>query len=247
MQGLQSIRSCNFFRLQRAASRKSVPGLQLASPATRHADCLAFVMAASKVSAKNAIDALRTAARECRACPLWRDATQTVFGEGPGNAICMLVGEQPGDVEDVEGRPFVGPAGAVLDRALRDAGLDRARLYVTNAVKHFKWEPRGKRRMHKTPAQQEIDACHQWLEREVAAIGPRLVIGLGGTAARALFGRIVKLGEHRGRIVEMKDLPAMMVTVHPSYILRVPTADRNSTYDTFVADLKVAARFLQEG
>jgi DNA polymerase len=204
-------------------------------------------MAAGKNIAKDAIEALRTAARECRACPLWRNATQTVFGEGPGNARCMLVGEQPGDAEDVEGKPFVGPAGAVLDRALTDAGLDRTRLYVTNAVKHFKWEPRGKRRMHKTPAQQEIDACHRWLEREVGTIAPALIVGLGGTAARALFGRIVKLGEHRGRIVEREDFPALMVTVHPSYILRVPPEDRNEAYRAFVADLKVAARFLHAG
>jgi DNA polymerase len=198
-------------------------------------------------NATDPLASLREAAAGCKACPLWKHATQTVFGEGGSNARCMLVGEQPGDQEDMQGRPFVGPAGAVLDRALKDAGLDRARLYVTNAVKHFKWEPRGKRRMHKTPAQQEIDACHQWLERELAAVRPDLVIGLGGTAARALFGRAVKLGDHRGRIIAGDAIPALLVTVHPSFILRVPPEDRDAAYGAFVADLEVAARFLLPG
>jgi uracil-DNA glycosylase len=192
------------------------------------------------------IESLRENAADCKACPLWKHATQTVFGEGPGSAKCMLVGEQPGDQEDLAGRPFVGPAGAVLDRALTEADLERGRLYVTNAVKHFKWEPRGKRRMHKTPAQQEIEACHQWLERELATVRPDLVIGLGGTAARALFGRIVKLGETRGRIIASSGLPALMVTVHPSYILRVPAEDRDTAYGQFVSDLKLASRFLRD-
>jgi DNA polymerase len=192
----------------------------------------------------DAIEALREDASDCKACPLWKHATQTVFGEGKATARCMLVGEQPGDQEDLEGRPFVGPAGAVLDRALREAGLDRAKLYVTNAVKHFKWEPRGKRRMHKTPAQQEIDACHRWLERELATVQPDLVVALGGTAARALFGRVVKLGETRGRIITGGAIPALLVTVHPSYILRVPSQDRDAAYAALVADLEVAAAYL---
>src|SRR4051812_46137149 len=141
------------------------------------------------------LQALREAAAGCTACPLWKNATQTVFGEGSSGARCMLVGEQPGDQEDRRGHVFVGPAGAVLDRALKAAGLDRASLYITNAVKHFKWEPRGKRRLHKTPVQREIEACHQWLERELATVGPDLVIALGATAARALLGRPVKLGD----------------------------------------------------
>lgn len=194
---------------------------------------------------QHAIAELRDEASDCKACPLWKHATQTVFGEGKPTASCMLVGEQPGDQEDLAGRPFVGPAGAVLDRALKEAGLDRAGLYVTNAVKHFKWEPRGKRRMHKTPAQQEIDACHQWLERELATVQPKLVVALGGTAARALFGRIVKLGETRGRIIPGNALPALLVTVHPSYVLRVPSMNRDAAYRQFVDDLKVAARYLQ--
>jgi uracil-DNA glycosylase family protein len=201
-------------------------------------------MAPRTQTARDSIEALRDDASDCKACPLWKHATQTVFGEGKASARCMLVGEQPGDQEDLQGRPFVGPAGAVLDRALKEAGLDRSRLYVTNAVKHFKWEPRGRRRMHKTPAQQEIEACRQWLERELATVRPDLVVALGGTAARALVGRVVKLGEQRGRIITGGDIPALLVTVHPSYILRVPPQDRDDTYDAFVADLKVAADFL---
>jgi uracil-DNA glycosylase family protein len=203
-------------------------------------------MAPRTQTARDSIEALRDDASDCKACPLWKHATQTVFGEGKASARCMLVGEQPGDQEDLQGRPFVGPAGAVLDRALKEAGLDRSRLYVTNAVKHFKWEPRGRRRMHKTPAQQEIEACRQWLERELATVRPNLVVALGGTAARALVGRVVKLGEQRGRIITGGDIPALLVTVHPSYILRVPPQDRDDTYDAFVADLKVAADFLAQ-
>jgi uracil-DNA glycosylase len=203
-------------------------------------------MATRTQTARDSIEALRDDASDCKACPLWKHATQTVFGEGKASARCMLVGEQPGDQEDLQGRPFVGPAGAVLDRALKEAGLDRSRLYVTNAVKHFKWEPRGRRRMHKTPAQQEIEACRQWLERELATVRPDLVVALGGTAARALVGRVVKLGEQRGRIITGGDIPALLVTVHPSYILRVPPQDRDDTYDAFVADLKVAADFLAQ-
>lgn len=203
-------------------------------------------MAPRTQTARDSIEALRDDASDCKACPLWKHATQTVFGEGKASARCMLVGEQPGDQEDLQGRPFVGPAGAVLDRALKEAGLDRSRLYVTNAVKHFKWEPRGRRRMHKTPAQQEIEACRQWLERELATVRPDLVVALGGTAARALVGRVVKLGEQRGRIITGGDIPALLVTVHPSYILRVPPQDRDDTYNAFVADLKVAADFLAQ-
>jgi len=188
--------------------------------------------------------ALRTQSRDCKACDLWRNATQTVFGEGDPAARVMLVGEQPGDVEDVKGRPFVGPAGVILDRALADAGLDRGKLYITNAVKHFKWELRGKRRLHKTPAQQEIEACHRWLEGELAAIEPGLVVCLGGTAARALTGRTVKLGVMRGRIFERESGHALLLTVHPSYILRLRDRARNDAYDALVTDLKIATGFL---
>jgi uracil-DNA glycosylase len=170
------------------------------------------------------LDRLRTDARHCTACPLWRTATQTVFGEGAGDARVVLVGEQPGDAEDREGRPFVGPAGTVLDRALVEAGLSRDSLYVTNAVKHFKWEARGKRRIHKTPAQRELEACRQWLERELDVIKPALVVALGNTAAKALLGPRTTLRETRGRIIEGS--PAMLVTVHPSFILRAPDGAR---------------------
>ncbi|MFL6581563.1 MAG: UdgX family uracil-DNA binding protein [Burkholderiales bacterium] len=194
---------------------------------------------------KSELDELKAQAKHCTACPLWRNATQTVFGEGDARARAILVGEQPGDAEDLKGHPFIGPAGAILDRALVDAGLDRAELYVTNAVKHFKWEPRGKRRMHKTPAQQEIEACRQWLDREIETIKPDLIIGLGATAARALTGRAVKLGELRGKIIRRENEPSLLFTVHPSYVLRVPPPGRDPAYHGLVGDLKVAAGYLQ--
>ncbi|MGZ5037474.1 MAG: UdgX family uracil-DNA binding protein [Usitatibacter sp.] len=190
------------------------------------------------------IEALREAARGCRACPLWQNATQTVFGEGSARAKVMLVGEQPGDVEDREGHPFVGPAGRILDKALADAGLERSRLYVTNAVKHFKWEPRGKRRLHKTPAQREIDACRPWLERELEAVQPRLVVALGATAAKALLGPAFRITRERGRLIRREGLPPVIATYHPSFVLR--TQDRpeaEEVYSAFVNDLAAAARF----
>jgi uracil-DNA glycosylase family protein len=196
---------------------------------------------------KNELNELRAQAKDCKACPLWRNATQTVFGEGNARAPIVLVGEQPGDAEDLKGRPFVGPAGAVLDKALADAGLAREDLYVTNAVKHFKWEPRGKRRLHKTPAQQEIEACRQWLERELDLIRPSLIVAMGVTAARALLGRQVTLTKMRGRIMARDNAPAVLLTVHPSYILRVPPESRDEAYDHMVHDLRVAARHVQRG
>jgi DNA polymerase len=191
---------------------------------------------------------LREAAAHCRDCPLWKDATQTVFGEGRKAARIMLIGEQPGDREDLAGKPFVGPAGQMLDRALEQAGVERTATYVTNAVKHFKFEPRGKRRIHKTPNELEITACHQWLARELRAIEPELVIALGGTAARAVFGRATAIGKNRGHIISSQPvLPDMMtdvlVTVHPSYLLRVPDGDRDDAYAQFVADLKLASKY----
>ncbi|MGE5493606.1 MAG: UdgX family uracil-DNA binding protein [Actinomycetota bacterium] len=183
-------------------------------------------------------------AKGCRACPLWMHATQTVFGEGNPQARVVLVGEQPGDAEDVAGRPFVGPAGKILDRALEDAEIDRGALYVTNAVKHFKWEPRGKRRMHKTPAQQEIAACHRWIERELEIIRPALVVCLGATAVHALIGRDRTVTSLRGRIMERPEGPAWLVTVHPSYILRVPPQVHSQVYQSFVADLRLARPFV---
>jgi uracil-DNA glycosylase len=189
---------------------------------------------------------LRRESRSCTACPLWRGATQTVFGEGDPHASLMLVGEQPGDAEDLAGRPFVGPAGKVLDRALTAAGLDRETLYVTNVVKHFKWELRGKRRMHKTPGQREIDACRHWLEAELAAVAPALAVCLGTTAVHALVGGKQPLRELRGRILypTTDGAPALLATVHPSYILRGPPDARSLAYDGLVADLAVAAQFL---
>jgi uracil-DNA glycosylase family protein len=190
---------------------------------------------------------LRAEAKTCRACPLWKLGTQTVFGEGPERAQIILIGEQPGDQEDLQGRPFVGPAGRILDKALDDAGLDRTRVYVTNAVKHFKYELRGKRRLHKSPNQREILACNRWLQGEVHAIAPKLIVAMGATAARAVFGRAVAIGENRGRVhvVEMTGTPSanVLVTVHPSFLLRMPPEDRASAYAAFVADLKIGVKF----
>lgn len=190
------------------------------------------------------LSALRAEATRCQACPLWRHATQTVFGEGNPEARCMLIGEQPGQAEDHAGRPFVGPAGKLLDRALADAGLDRQSLYVTNVVKHFKWEARGQRRLHKTPAQMEIDACRRWLEGEVASIAPALLICLGATATRALLGGRLSLTALRGQIIAREGGAPVLPTVHPSYILRVSPADRAPAYRSMVDDLRVATSFL---
>jgi uracil-DNA glycosylase family protein len=195
------------------------------------------------------IAALRKEAQHCRACPLWKNATQTVFGEGRATARIVLIGEQPGDREDLTGKPFVGPAGKLLDRALEKAGVERAQTYVTNAVKHFKFEPRGKRRIHKKPNEQEISVCQgQWLDNELRAIGPDLVIAMGATAARALFGRATAIGKNRGHIIEGQSLVSeidadVIVTVHPSYLLRVPDEDRQSAFDEFVNDLKLARKY----
>jgi DNA polymerase len=191
------------------------------------------------------LEALRQAAAECRACDLWQRATQTVFGEGDGGARVMLVGEQPGDREDVEGKPFVGPAGGILDRALREAGLDRAGIYVTNAVKHFKWVPRGKRRLHQRPDSAEVAACRPWLEAEVRTVGPRLLICLGATAVQAVLGSSVRVLRDRGRFLPSPLGVTAMPTVHPSSILRAPDpAAREEAYTSFVADLRQAASWL---
>jgi uracil-DNA glycosylase family protein len=192
------------------------------------------------------LDAARLQARDCIACDLYKNATQTVFGEGPRDARVVVVGEQPGDAEDIQGRPFVGPAGRVLDRALADAGIDRSRVYVTNAVKHFKNEPRGKRRLHKKPSDAEIDACHPWLEHELAAINPPLVIALGATAVRGVFGHALPILANRGKLIELTPTVHVLVTVHPSYLLRVPPEAQDTEYAKFVADLKVAVRYARE-
>ncbi|MBR1239070.1 UdgX family uracil-DNA binding protein [Bradyrhizobium sp. AUGA SZCCT0274] len=193
------------------------------------------------------IETLREEAADCRACSLWKDATQTVFGEGPQAAQVMLVGEQPGDKEDLAGKPFVGPAGQMLDRALDEAGIDRSKVYVTNAVKHFKFVPRGKIRLHQKPNTPEIKACRQWYERERAAIKPALVVAMGATAAQSVFGKITPINKSRGRLIDLEDGTTALVTVHPSYLLRLPDADAKAReYQRFVADLKIAAALLRK-
>jgi uracil-DNA glycosylase family protein len=183
---------------------------------------------------------LREDARKCQDCPLWANATQTVFGAGDPHARVMLVGEQPGDEEDRKGLPFVGPAGRLLDRALEAAGVGREHLYVTNAVKHFKWEARGKRRLHKTPAQREVDACHQWLEREIAAIKPHVIVALGATAAKAVIGKHFKVSVDRGRFVESPLARHVFATLHPSALLRLRGDDeREAAFTRLVEDLRL--------
>jgi uracil-DNA glycosylase len=185
------------------------------------------------------LPALRRAAAECRACPLWKDATQTVFGEGTRNARLMLVGEQPGDREDVEGEPFVGPAGKLLSRALERAAIDPKDIYLTNAVKHFKWRPRGKRRLHQTPRAGEVEACKPWLEAEIAAVKPQALLALGATAAKALFGSSVRITRDRGKPIESPLAPFVAVTMHPSAILRLRDhGEREEALAALVDDLR---------
>jgi uracil-DNA glycosylase len=196
-------------------------------------------------ASRRSLDDLRKAARRCQDCPLWANATQTVFGAGDPHARVMLVGEQPGDEEDKKGLPFVGPAGRLLDRALEAAGVDRTHLYVTNAVKHFKWQLRGKRRLHKTPAQREIDACHQWLEREVAAVQPQVIACLGATAARAVIAKDFKVSTMRGRFVESPLAPRVFATLHPSALLRLrDEAEKDEAFRHFVKDLSLIRKAL---
>jgi uracil-DNA glycosylase family protein len=188
---------------------------------------------------------LKRDAADCRMCDLWRDATQTVFGEGDPHARVMLVGEQPGDKEDIAGHPFVGPAGRVLDEALERAGIDRSSTYVTNAVKHFRHEVRGKRRLHKRPSGSQIKACHPWLLEEIAAVRPELVVCLGAVASQSLLGAAFRLTKHRGDVIRIAGLPPVTATVHPSSILRAPDEARHREMDLFVADLRHAARSLK--
>jgi uracil-DNA glycosylase family protein len=184
--------------------------------------------------------AVSAKAAECTRCDLYRNATQTVFGEGPAPAPVMLVGEQPGDREDQEGEPFVGPAGRVLDQALASVGIDRDRLYITNAVKHFKWEPRGKRRIHQRPSASEVTACHGWLDEELKRVDPEVVVALGAVAVRALFGKPSAVGELRGQVHEW-DGRLLVVTVHPASIVRLRDAeDRGRALEEFAADLSLA-------
>jgi len=191
---------------------------------------------------------LQTAARGCRACDLWRRATQTVFGEGAAAAEVMLVGEQPGNDEDLEGHPFVGPAGRILNEALERAGIDRARTYVTNVVKHFKWEPRGKRRIHAKPKAGEISACRPWLDAEIGILRPKIIVCLGATAAKALLGNSFRVSVDRGRFAPSELGPLVTATVHPSSILREPDSRaRRKAMQAFVRDLKKVRARLRTG
>lgn len=217
------------------------------TPAARTAEPMT---AAPFVPDSRSLKTLRTAARSCRGCPLWKLGTQTVFGEGPAHARVLMVGEQPGDREDLEGRPFVGPAGRLLDEALVGAGIDRDLVYVTNAVKHFKWEPAGKRRLHKKPSAREIAACRPWLDAELEALHPDVVVALGATAAQDLMGPQFRVTQSRGKV--FRDLTfgsvavgAFVATVHPSSILRGDPEERAADLAAFVGDLKVVAKLLK--
>ena len=202
--------------------------------------------AGGKAASPRKLNALRKQAAGCRRCDLWKRGTQTVFGEGPSGARVMLVGEQPGDQEDLAGEPFVGPAGQLLRASLVEAGLDPAEVYLTNAVKHFKWEPRGKRRIHERPNREEVLACRMWLTEEIAAVKPQLIVALGATAAGTLLGSAARVTRDRGKFFESTLAPLVTLTVHPSSILRAPdSAARKLARDQFVSDLKGIARQLK--
>ncbi len=199
---------------------------------------------ADEAFAERTFEITRQLARDCRACPLWAPATQTVFGEGPAPAPVMLIGEQPGDKEDLAGRPFVGPAGAKLNAALEDAGVDRRKVYVTNAVKHFKYVPRGKIRLHQKPTAVEIKACRPWLERELDFVQPKVAVAMGATAAQSLFGKATPINKNRGRLVPLGSCQAL-ITIHPSHLLRIQEeAGAAAEYARFVADLKLLRPYL---
>ncbi|KQM30073.1 UdgX family uracil-DNA binding protein [Sphingomonas sp. Leaf10] len=218
-----------------------VPAL-IAGAQAREAAMIETARAAPGGNSEVAWAALRDEAAGCQRCPLWKPATQTVFGEGPVDAAMMVVGEQPGDQEDLAGRPFVGPAGQVFDRAMAEAGIDRSRVYVTNAVKHFKFEPRGKRRIHAKPGVGEIDACRWWIEQERGILRPRMTVALGATAARSLTGKTVTISRERGRVLTLADGGAAWITVHPSFLLRLPDkVQAEEEFARFVEDLKGAA------
>jgi DNA polymerase len=191
----------------------------------------------------SSLKALAEAACACTACPLYKHATQTVFGEGPNRALIMLIGEQPGDAEDLAGIPFVGPAGRIMDRALEEAGIDRKKVYVTNAVKHFKWEPRGKRRIHKKPSSRDIAACRPWLKAEMRLVKPKVAVALGATAAQTIFGPAFRVTRERRKVLSSSLASKVLATVHPSSLLRQPdAASRKREYANFVADLRVALK-----
>jgi len=202
--------------------------------------------AAPFVPETTSVRTLSAAAHECRGCDLYKTATQVVFGAGPRGAHVMFVGEQPGDQEDRQGEPFVGPAGALLDKALADAGIPRADVYVTNAVKHFKWEPRGKRRIHKKPKMSEMKACRPWLEAELRAVKPRVVVCLGATAAQSVLGSQFKLMAQRGKVLTSELAQTVIATIHPSAALRAPDAEkRRAAYEMLVSDLRVVAKAMK--
>ena len=201
--------------------------------------------AASLIPDDPTIPKLRATAANCKACDLWKLGTQTVFGEGNSKARVMLVGEQPGDQEDIQGHPLVGPAGKILDKALEEAGIDRKEVYVTNVVKHFKWEPRGKRRIHQKPNAREIAACRPWLEAELRLVRPKLLVVLGATAGQAIFGPSFRVTRERGKLLSSKLAPKVVATVHPSSLLRQPDEEsREREYKLFVADLRAAVKAL---
>ena len=219
--------------------------------ARKHADTEPDLFAAPapklEPAAYRSLTAARQDAESCHRCPLYKNATQTVFGEGPAHARVVFVGEQPGDQEDLQGKPFVGPAGAMFDRALAEADIDRTLVYVTNAVKHFKFEPRGKRRLHKKPNNAEIEACHWWLENEFKLLKPHLAVALGATAARALMGRDVTISRVRGKLMRLREGVDGFITVHPSFLLRLPDAEsKEREFGNFVSDLKLVAKHLPE-
>jgi uracil-DNA glycosylase len=201
--------------------------------------------AAPLIPPRPTISKLQEAARGCQACPLWKTGTQTVFGEGSRHAKVIFVGEQPGNDEDLAGKPFVGPAGKLLDKALVEAGIERDEVYVTNVVKHFKWEPKGKRRIHKKPNAREIAACRPWLDAELDLLKPRVLVCLGATAAQALIGKDFKVSQRRGEMIDSTLAPHVVATVHPSSILRAPDDEsRRAEYARFVADLKKIAKVI---
>jgi uracil-DNA glycosylase family protein len=200
--------------------------------------------AAELIPERASLTALKAAAEDCRACELWQKGTQVVFGEGARGAEVMLVGEQPGDREDLAGRPFVGPAGRLLDQALEEAGIERSRAYLTNVVKHFNWAPKGKRRIHRKPNLAHIAACRPWFEAELKVIRPRAVVCLGATAAQALLGRDFRVSRQRGELVESPLAPIVVATVHPSSILRGPEEERREAMSSFVEDLRQVTREL---
>ena len=219
-----------------ARIRPSLPGLAGAEPGSAQA----------LIPEQPTLPGLQAAAARCQACDLYKTGTQTVFGDGTPHAKVMFVGEQPGDREDIEGKPFVGPAGRLLDDGLRAAGIDRNQVYITNAVKHFKWKPQGKRRLHQKPNAAEITACRPWLDAEIALVKPHIVVCLGATAAQALLGRGFRVTLQRGQFIERPGLPLMMATVHPSSILRAPDDEsRELEMQAFVADLKRLAKRIE--